>query len=147
MTKKLSDTSTGAMVVSESRPDTAVMPKVKLYEDTNGNMWKLTPIALDANVVGELRLRYDAGEIHLEIRPLEEVLPPDDLREIEMKWLQNNHSNVAALYPGEWIAIDGPELVAHASDLPTLLRLSREAGHPNPFITAIPSEPVISLHV
>lgn len=147
MKKELSVTSTQVVVASRSRPDAAAVPKVKLYEDANGGIWKFTPIALDSNQVAKLRLQHGAGEINLEIRPMSEVLPVEDDREAEMRWLHDNLNNIAALYPGEWIAIDGPALVAHAADLPSLLKKAAEAGHPNPFITAVPSEPTISLHV
>lgn len=32
------------------------------------------------------------------------------------------------------------ELVAYAADLATLLQISRQAGYPNPFVTAIPAD-------
>ena len=83
----------------------------------------------------------EAGEIHLEIEPL----PPEDFRAAEMAWLQANQQSLTELYPGEWLAIDGTKLIAHAGDLTELLMRSREAGHPNPFVTAIPTEPDIHI--
>ena len=71
----------------------------------------------------------------------------EDLRAAEMAWLRANQAKAASLYQGEWIAIDGSELVAHAPDLATLLRQAQDAGHPHPFVTFIPTEPVSSLHV
>lgn len=68
-------------------------------------------------------------------------------RMAELRWLQENRDRMAAEYAGEWVAIDGAEFVAHAPDLASLLLLARQAGHPNPFITAIPEEPIVSLHV
>ncbi len=133
------------VVTHQFQPDTTIST-VKLYKDACGGFWQFIRVAITHDAVNELRLQHQAGEVNLEIEPLEEAVLPDDLREVEMKWLQDHHSEVAALYPGEWIAIDGAKLVAHAGDLPTLLKLSREAGHRHPFITAIPSEPVVSVH-
>jgi len=147
MPREIPSTNPKVVVTIKRRPDAANVPRVRIHEDANGGMWEFTPIALDSNDVANLRLQHSAGEINLQVRPISEVLPAEDTRDAEMKWLQDNLNNIAALYPGEWIAIDGPELVAHAADLATLLQRAAEAGHPNPFITAIPSEPTISLHV
>jgi hypothetical protein len=63
----------------------------------------------------------------------------DDFRAVEMAWLQAHAGELAQLYPGEWIAIDGAQLVAHAGDLATAMRIAAEAGHPHPFVTALPA--------
>lgn len=65
--------------------------------------------------------------------------PQRTFRTVEMAWLQAHAEELGLRHPGEWIAIDGPELVAHARDVVTLMQLAREAGHPHPFVTAVPA--------
>ena len=66
-------------------------------------------------------------------------LPDANFRAVEVAWLQEHSAELAERYPGEWLAVDGPQLVAHASDLATLLQQAAATGHPNPFITAAPA--------
>ena len=80
------------------------------------------------------------------IRMIDTTLPDEDFRAVEMAWLQSHQAEIAAKFPGEWIAVSGAQLVAHAKDLPSLLRLAAEAGHPNPFVTAVPASPISSFH-
>lgn len=68
-------------------------------------------------------------------------LPSEGFRAVEMAWLQRNRDRLALDYPGEWIAVEGGELVAHANSLPDLLRRAAERGHPHPFVTAVSSGP------
>jgi hypothetical protein len=68
-----------------------------------------------------------------------------DFRAVEMAWFQANLAALTNQYPGEWLALDGPQLVAHAGDLATLLAFSRAVGHPHPFVTAIPADPNIRI--
>jgi hypothetical protein len=89
------------------------------------------------------RLNHPKGPAAAGPEPLGEA---DDLRTVELAWLQRHEAELARLYPGQWIALDGDRLVAHADDLPGLLALARQAGHPHPFITAVPREPILSLH-
>lgn len=65
--------------------------------------------------------------------------PDAHLRAAEVAWLQEHRAELAEHYPGEWLALDGPQLVAHGTDLATVTRLAATAGHPNPFITAVPA--------
>jgi len=66
-------------------------------------------------------------------------LPAANFRAIELAWLQDHAAELTKQHPGEWLAVDGPQLVAHASHLTALLHQATEAGHPNPFITAAPA--------
>ena len=72
-------------------------------------------------------------------------MPEEDFRAAEMKWLQEHSAEIGPRYAGEWIAIDGSQLVAHARDLTTLMREANEIGHPNPFVTTVPAEPNVVL--
>ncbi|MDO8473106.1 MAG: DUF5678 domain-containing protein [Dehalococcoidia bacterium] len=98
---------------------------------------------LSPSAVNQLKELDETGHVILDVDPL----PEEDFRAVEMTWLQAHMEELTQLYPGEWLAIDGPELVAHAGNLPDLLRHAGDAGHPNPFITAIPAEPFLSLHL
>jgi hypothetical protein len=68
-------------------------------------------------------------------------LQADDFRAVEMAWLSDHLEEVARHYPGEWLAIDGGTLVAHGSDLAIVFAQAAAAGHPDPFVTAVPPGP------
>lgn len=125
------------------RPTSHSPATVRVQHDSNGGSWQviLTPIGSDT--LEGLRSLDEAGHIKL----VEEQMAPDDFRADEMAWLQEHAQDVARDYPGEWIAVDGKELVAHAASLLLLLQLSRENGHPQPFVTAIPGRPIENLCV
>jgi len=110
--------------------------------DSNGEAWRQTLIPIPSNVVNQLQEQYMRGEIALDMQPL----PGDEFRAKEMHWLQLHQQELALTCAGEWIAVDGAELVAHSGDLAVLVRIATKAGHPDPFITAIPAEPIISFH-
>ncbi len=126
-------------IVLEAEP----LPQVKVYRDSTGGIWKRIYVPVVPAEFGELQVLDDSGRIELKV----DDMPAEDFREVEMIWLQEHQQELVALHPGEWIAIDGPRLVAHSGNLATLFDLAREAGHPNPFVTAMASEPVGSLHV
>lgn len=69
--------------------------------------------------------------------------PEGTYRSVELDWLEQHQDELAARYAGEWLAVDGPALVAHATTLEEVVRLARERGHPHPFITAVASEPIM----
>ncbi len=66
--------------------------------------------------------------------------PEGTYRSAELDWLEQHQDELAARYAGEWLAIDGPALVAHATTLEEVVRLARERGHPEPLITAVPDK-------
>jgi hypothetical protein len=66
---------------------------------------------------------------------------PTDFRASELAWLQAHEDDLVGTYAGQWIAVDGQSVVAHAGDLATLLQASNQAGHPHPFVTRITAEP------
>ena len=67
--------------------------------------------------------------------------PPIQANDLE--WVSRNLPELEARYAGRWIAVDRGKVVAAATDLPALLRRIAELGVEGPFITQIPSEPVI----
>jgi hypothetical protein len=115
----------------------AAVPQIRIYRDSGGGAWRLTYVPISSNEMSQLQSLYEQGRLELEELPL----PEEDERSVEMKWLQENQDQLAAL-AGQWIAIDGPKLVAHAFELSTLLEQAERAGSPHPFVTAIPGEPV-----
>lgn len=73
--------------------------------------------------------------------------PEQEFRSLELAWLEANRAELAARYAGEWVAIDGSQLLAHAGDLPEVVRLASENGCSHPFIAAVPAGPIRSLHL
>jgi hypothetical protein len=119
----------------------ATTTTVRVYQDSNGSAWLHTYLPIPANDLAVLRRSHARGEINLEELPL----PVEDERAAEMKWLQENRAALAK-YSGEWVAVDGPRLVAHGIDLPTVVRKANEAGAAHPFITSIPGEPITDFY-
>ncbi len=66
--------------------------------------------------------------------------PEGTYRSMELDWLERHQEELEARYAGEWLAIDGPALVAHGTTLEVVVRLARERGHPDPLITAVPGK-------
>ena len=66
--------------------------------------------------------------------------PEGIYRAAELDWLEQHQDELAVRYAGEWVAIDGSALVAHATTLEAVVRLARERGHPDPLITAVPDK-------
>ncbi len=58
-----------------------------------------------------------------------------------MAWLAAHEADLINDYAGQWIAIEGQAVVAHAGDLATLLQMSNQAGYPHPFVTRVTAEP------
>ena len=84
----------------------------------------------------------------------EDFVPRDQVAEIQgshtpptqssdLEWVSRNLPELEATYAGQWIAVDRGKVVAAATDLPSLLQQIAELGVEGPFITQIPSEPVI----
>jgi hypothetical protein len=93
----------------------------------------LSIVTLDRNAVNGFNL--PTGRTHTA-----DLVVPEDFRAPEMAWLNQNSDELSSRYPGEWIAVDGPELVAHSAELTTLLEMAAAAGHPDPLVTVVPSQ-------
>ena len=113
-----------------------VAATVRIFVDPFGTAWTRIYLPLPEHAVNELQEMHGAGAITLEIEPM----PAEDFRETEMSWLQAHQEDLGHAFPGQWIAIDGQTVVAHAPDLPTLLQVATEAGHPHPFVSLVPAE-------
>ncbi len=58
-------------------------------------------------------------------------------RKLEMKWLSENDAFLREHYAGEWLALDGPRLVAHGKDLMAVIAQAREQGVDNPLLSCV----------
>ncbi len=69
-----------------------------------------------------------------------QVVPPEASR---LEWLSSHLSDLKTRYEGQWIAILGDRVIANAANLPDLLQQVQGSEVESPFITQIPSEPII----
>jgi hypothetical protein len=111
----------------------AAVPEITIFVGQSGASYVRRYERLSEQELADFRRARDARTLALIEKPL-----PDDFRAVEMAWLQVHGRELAEQHAGEWIAIDGPQLVASAPDLPTLLARAAEAGHPDPLVTAVP---------
>jgi hypothetical protein len=113
---------------------------VTLYTDPAGGAWVRTFLPIDQASVNRLEQPHIEGELVLHREPL-----PDEIvsRETEMTWVHDHLNELAAEHAGEWIALDGAQLIAVAADLPELLARAADSGHPHPFVTVVPAGPDI----
>ena len=49
----------------------------------------------------------------------------------------DTHPDLERQLVGQWVALDGDELISHDTDLDDVLQRAEEAGHPNPFVTRV----------
>jgi len=66
---------------------------------------------------------------------------PSPKQSDELDWLSKHLEDIRREYGGQWIAIYENEIVAAAATLPSLL--NQIAEYDKPFITFIPSEPIV----
>jgi hypothetical protein len=109
---------------------------VRIFVDPFGTAWTRIYLPVPDHAVNQLQEMHGAGVITLEIEPM----PAEDFRATEMSWLQAHQEQLRQTYPGQWVAIEGQSVVAHAPDLPGLLQAASEAGHPHPFVSLVPAE-------
>ncbi len=57
-------------------------------------------------------------------------------RDRELRFFQE-HPELERQLVGQWVALDGEELVSHGTDLIDVVRRAADGGHPNPFITRV----------
>lgn len=112
--------------------------KVRIFVDDNGAAGTRIYVPMPNHAVNELHALNARGVIDLEVEPIME----DDGRAIEMAWLHAHQDYLQHNYPGNWIAVDGQQVVAHGADLPAVLQLAADAGHPHPFVTLVVGGPL-----
>ena len=62
---------------------------------------------------------------------------PVNARREEMEWLAQQ----SASYAGEWVAIQGPRLVAHGAKLADVSAAAKAAGVNDPLFASVPEDP------
>lgn len=65
-----------------------------------------------------------------------ESTEPVNERRDEMRWLAKE----SGLYAGEWVALEGPGLVAHGPRLSDVRAAAKAAGAPDPLIARVPGD-------
>lgn len=63
------------------------------------------------------------------------------LREIEKAWVESHIKELSA-FAGEWLVVEGGELVAHNVDFVEAVREARSCGVQVPYVTKLPLEKV-----
>lgn len=66
---------------------------------------------------------------------MESTEPVNERRE-EMQWLAQESSS----YAGEWVAIQGPRLIAHGAKLADVSAAAKAAGVNDPFFASVPED-------
>jgi len=61
--------------------------------------------------------------------------PVNERRE-EMQWLAKE----SGFYAGQWVALDGPRLVAHGAKLATVTAAAKAAGVERPLFASVPDD-------
>jgi hypothetical protein len=52
------------------------------------------------------------------------------------------HPDLERQLVGQWVALDGDQLISHGPDLGDVLQKARDAGHPHLFVTRVPDPAV-----
>ena len=60
-------------------------------------------------------------------------------RQLEQAWLRQHRAE----YAGAWVALEGTNLVAHGSSAREVLDAAKLAGHEQPLVVRIASEPAL----
>ena len=63
-------------------------------------------------------------------------LPPMPDRTREMTFFAR-HPELAGKLAGQWVALDGDELIGHGTDLAAVIRQAWDSGHEEPFVTSL----------
>jgi hypothetical protein len=63
-------------------------------------------------------------------------------RDAEMDWLEAHIPELTSSIPGQWIILDGTQLIAHGEDYLAVLKEARQKGVVVPFVARIPEGPV-----
>ena len=97
-----------------------------VYE--HGVLRPLEPLALP---------EHQRVRLTLEEKPLSwQSSEPVNERREEMQWLAEK----SGPYAGQWVALDGPRLVAHGAKLATVSAAARTAGVERPLFASVPDD-------
>jgi hypothetical protein len=71
------------------------------------------------------------------VRTLRRMAEPRNVHFPELEWFLTNFDLLAQKYPGQWVAIRGERLVAHADSVATLRQLVDDRGIRRPLVTQV----------
>lgn len=63
-------------------------------------------------------------------------------REEPLNWVSEHMEELRQNYAGQWIAVGGQQVVAHANSFPELLDVLDQEEREDAFVTSVPEEPV-----
>jgi len=105
----------------------------------NDGTTKQLEVVYESSVLRSLEPLPFAEQQHLVVTVTDELGPKPafNTREREQEWLRLNGPR----YPGEWVAIEGDQLVGRGESAKAVLLQARAAGIPHPLVMHIPKEP------
>jgi len=102
-------------------------------------MTKQLEVVYESGVLRPLEPLPFAEQQHLVVTVTDELRlkPESNDRRREQEWLHSNGPR----YAGEWVAIEGDQLISHGENALDVLQRARAAGVQHPLLMQIPKEP------
>jgi predicted DNA-binding antitoxin AbrB/MazE fold protein len=102
-------------------------------------MTKQLEVVYEFGVLRPLEPLPFAEQQHLVVTVTDELHPAStfNTREREQEWLRLNGPR----YAGQWVAIEGDQLVSHGENAKVVLQQARAEGVQHPLVMHIPKEP------
>jgi predicted DNA-binding antitoxin AbrB/MazE fold protein len=101
-------------------------------------MTKQLEVVYESGVLRPLEPLPFAEQQHLVVTVTDELRPQPafNTREREQEWLRLNGPR----YAGQWVAIEGDQLVSHGENAKVVLQQARAEGDQHPLLMHIPKE-------
>lgn len=77
------------------------------------------------------------GPTEIVCRPAHKAFPPH-AREKEMRWLEAHMSRLQVEIPGQWVIVEGDQMISHGPDYLKALAEARAMGVEIPFVERVP---------
>jgi predicted DNA-binding antitoxin AbrB/MazE fold protein len=101
-------------------------------------MTKQLEVVYESGVLRPLEPLPFSEQQHLVVTVTDELpTPAFNDRRREQEWLRVNGPH----YPGQWVAIEGDQLVSQGDSAKAVLQQARAKGIPHPIVMHIPKEP------
>jgi predicted DNA-binding antitoxin AbrB/MazE fold protein len=102
-------------------------------------MTKQLEVVYESGVLRPLEPLPFAEQQHLVVTVSDELRPkpPFNDRRREREWLELNGPS----YAGQWVAVEGDQLISQGDSAKAVLQQARAKGVPNPIVMHIPKEP------
>jgi predicted DNA-binding antitoxin AbrB/MazE fold protein len=102
-------------------------------------MTKQLEVVYESGVLRPLEPLPFAEQQHLVVTVTDELCPTPtfNARRREREWLELNGPS----YAGQWVAVEGDQLVSHGENAMAVLQQARAAGVQHPLLMQIPKEP------